>query len=166
MNKSPYRLFLFVVPIIAIAGSLAFYLWTQNHKRNLDWFTAYSDYLASGCNVCFQYFNNINPKEIPTLETEFNFGIIRQLTGGHINYGANTVSSQQSEKNKRIEKLISLFIEKGADINYIRKDGPGYTTLYAITQMGNPRLVDFLLNNGADPSITDTIPEKIFYLLI
>ncbi len=153
--------YIFPLIMVVIIG-LFYYQWSQEYKKNLDWFTAYNDYLSSGCEVCFEYFENIDPEKIPALESEFSSAIIQQVAQAHTFYTDETTSQQQREENKRVEKLILLFIKKGANINYFRKDksGQGYTTLYATAQEGNPRLVKFLLEHGADPSIADTIQGR------
>jgi hypothetical protein len=50
--------------------------------------------------------------------------------------------------------LIELFLEYGMDINYYTPEWYGNTLLQDAVTDGRPRIVEFLLKNGADPELT------------
>jgi len=62
------------------------------------------------------------------------------------------ISACHYANTDELPKSVPILIEHGANINY--RDGGGNTPLHwAVNWFGGPPLVDYLLKNGADPTI-------------
>jgi len=137
-----------VVSILLVFSALYAY-WQYSYRSQLDWETAYNDYIVSGCNVCFSFLDEkFNEENVPALEKEVGIGVIAFMVQAHISDGYYDLSEEQKKENERIEKLAKLFLSKGANINYIPENSRG--ALFYAARSGNSNLVEFLLDHGAD----------------
>lgn len=130
----------------------------QCYSNKLDFRTAYAFYTDNGCKPCWNVLEKTSPNDIPILEEQLVIGLISFLTQAHVSDGYYDLSDAQKNENARIEKLAKLFLDKGADINYIPDNSSG--ALLASVLSGNSNRFAFLVNNGADVNVINYIRGK------
>jgi len=154
MKKKPF--YSLAIGILLIFSG--FLYWQNSYSSKIDFRTAYNEYIENGCESCLSFFEQIGKEKIPDLEKELAIGVVSFMVQAHISDGYYDLSREQKEENARIEKLALLFLEKGADINYVPQNSRG-ALFYAVTS-GNSNLVKFLLENGADAGIENHTKGK------
>lgn len=153
------RLLLWYLAVMVAFLLIAYFLWWRDYVARMDWATAYSDYVSSDCQVCLDYFQEFREDKIGLLELELELdGVVMALSSAHHSSGYAQLTDREISENERVQKLILLFLDKGADINYVNDAKPSYSALYAAVVSADSSLVSFLLEQGADAAIPDTIP--------
>lgn len=70
------------------------------------------------------------------------------------------VQNKENEMSRRVQSLAGLLIARGVPIN--SRNLAGETPLHRAADMGNTRVVDFLLSSGADPRLRDNRGRTAF----
>lgn len=100
-----------------------------------------------------------NTYKVPIATTEFYIFNIKDLDpvsknafGQNLIHFACTTFEEEGVDNAKVKKLILHLIALGGDINTYQ-DNVGMTALHMAVLSNKPKLVKFLLQNGADTSL-------------
>lgn len=142
--------------LLLIAIILAVYAyWQFGYVNQLDWRTAYKDYTGWECSPCWDFFEKLDQKGLDDLQQDSVIGALRFIAQAHLSDGYRELSESQLKENDRARKLLTLMINKGVDPNFVPENSIG--VLFSAVTSADVTLVEFLLEKGADPKVTNYV---------